>query len=271
MEHNRIMFRPSTDFRNTFLSDYVPGTATMATMDFDATPRRKALKDFMERTGIKVAPWEKEAGLGDGTLRKFLDEVSHTMTDRTLQRLAMAATRIIGKEVSVAELLGLAPVQSSFLNDAPARLRRMSETPGTSFASPALLRDLSVHASAKGGSDDMTSMVISSEPVAFMERPAPLAGVRDGYAVYISGTSMSPAYDDGDLALVNPSLPPRPNNYCVFQGAHEDGVHRALLKRLVKETSTAWQVKQFQPPLTFNLQKSHWPQAHVVIGKFERL
>lgn len=266
------MFRQSTDFRITFLSDYIPNAGTMTVMDFDTAKRRKALKDFQIRTGLKVAPWEKEAGLGDGTLRKYLDEVSHTMTDRTLQRLAMAATRMLGREVLVAEMLGETPIQGSFLNDVAGRARQqVTGAAGTSLATPAILRDLMVHSSAKGGTDDLSAMVISSEPVAYVERPAPLLGVVDGYAVYISGDSMSPAYESGDLAFVNPSLPPRPSNYCVFQGAHEDGVHRALLKRLVRETSTTWQVKQYEPPMTFSLQKSHWPQAHVVIGKFERI
>ena len=58
--------------------------------------------------------------------------------------------------------------------------------------------DLPVYASAEGGA----GIIITSEPIDFIRRPEPLLSVRDGYACYVIGDSMSPAYEQGDLLLV---------------------------------------------------------------------
>jgi len=237
-------------------------------MQFDEQQRRQALQAFIDRTGLKVSPWEKEAGLGDGTLRKFMDKVSHTLTDRTYQRLAAAATALCARQVSVPELQGLEAVQTSFLQPTRGRQGMAEPTPPPLLA---LDPNVAVYASAQGGEDGLGAMVLSSEPVAFILRPPPLNGIAGAYAVYISGFSMSPAYEDGDLALVNPSLPPRPNNFCIFQGARPDGSPLALVKRLVRETSNGWQVRQYEPAKTFTLQRPTWGRPHVIVGKYERV
>ncbi len=67
--------------------------------------------------------------------------------------------------------------------------------------------DLPVYASAEGGGE---VILITSEPMDFIRRPEPLLSVRDGYACYVIGDSMSPAYEQGDLLLLHPGRPARP-------------------------------------------------------------
>jgi hypothetical protein len=85
----------------------------MTEMDTHTEQRRRALTAFKEKGGFAVGRWEKEAGLGDGTLRKFLDGVATTITDRTIHRLAEGAAKILKRPVTEAELLGDQPPAGS--------------------------------------------------------------------------------------------------------------------------------------------------------------
>src|SRR5690349_21670507 len=61
--------------------------------------------------------------------------------------------------------------------------------------------DLPVYASAEGGEGQI---IVSLDPMELIPRPSPVLGVRDAYAVYITGESMIPEFEPGDLAIVNP-------------------------------------------------------------------
>ena len=58
---------------------------------------------------------------------------------------------------------------------------------------------------AEGGPGDM---VVSTDPIQYVQRPWFLEHIRDGYAVIVTGESMSPVYEPGDMVLVNPKLAP---------------------------------------------------------------
>src|SRR5437016_10049945 len=73
--------------------------------------------------------------------------------------------------------------------------------PGKSLAGA---RDLPVHASAEGGKGQL---IVTSDAVDWVLRPAPLANVKGGYGLIVVGESMCPEFEPGDIALVNPHLP----------------------------------------------------------------
>ena len=66
-------------------------------------------------------------------------------------------------------------------------------------------RDLRVYAAVEGGPG---VMVVSTDPIELVPRPWYMREVRDGYAVLVVGESMVPAFKPGDMAIVNPRLPP---------------------------------------------------------------
>ncbi|HEX4505066.1 MAG TPA: S24 family peptidase, partial [Alphaproteobacteria bacterium] len=70
-------------------------------------------------------------------------------------------------------------------------------------------RDFPVYGAAQGGPSG--AMAMSSDPIQHIARPDPLMTVKagSGYGIYVVGESMSPAYEQGDIALVHPGLPPR--------------------------------------------------------------
>lgn len=128
-------------------------------------------------------------------------------------------------------------------------------------------RDLPVYASAEGGGG---VLVMSSDPVDFVKRPAPLAQVKDGYALIVVGDSMYPEFKPGDEALVHPHLPPVRDEACVFQSDDGNGTMHVTIKVFVRATSTHWHVKQHNPPREFTLSRKEWQRAHRVVGKYSR-
>ena len=127
---------------------------------------------------------------------------------------------------------------------------------------------LQVFASAQGGTEG--AMVLSSEPVAWIPRDSRLEGITDAYGCFVSGDSMEPAYERGNLLLVNPTAPVGPGDDCVFVRETPDGTRYVLIKRLVKANAQSWTVKQYNPARTYTLARKDWQKAHLVIGKYNR-
>lgn len=122
---------------------------------------------------------------------------------------------------------------------------------------------LDVYASVEGGSG---AIVWSNEPMLKIPRPRPLIGVRDAYGVLVVGESMTPLVRPGFTVWVNPHLPPRPDDICIFR--HDvDGDFRATLKEYCGQTQDAWLVRRYQPKMRrFTLKKAEWPVCHVIVG-----
>jgi phage repressor protein C with HTH and peptisase S24 domain len=91
---------------------------------------------------------------------------------------------------------------------------------------------LQVFASAQGGSEG--AMLLSNEPVSWIPRDPRLEGLQDAYGCFVSGDSMEPAYERGNLLLVNPSADVSPGDDCVFLRETADGQRYVLIKRLVR-------------------------------------
>lgn len=122
---------------------------------------------------------------------------------------------------------------------------------------------LDVYASVEGGAG---AIVWSNEPMLKVPRPRPLIGIRDGYGVLVVGESMAPVIRPGYIVWVNPHLPPRIGDACLFRH-DEHGEFRAMLKEYCGQTAELWQVKRYQPKeRRFTLRKEEWPVCHVIVG-----
>ena len=113
-------------------------------------------------------------------------------------------------------------------------------------------------------------IIITSEPIDFIRRPEPLLSVRDGYACYVIGDSMSPAYEQGDLLLIHPGRPARPGDDCAFIRGQDDGTQEALIRRLLRSTPEKWRVRQFNPAKDLDLDRGHWQKIQLIVGKYSR-
>ena len=126
-------------------------------------------------------------------------------------------------------------------------------------------RDLPVFGTAQGGSG---ALIVTDQAVDYVVRPAPLLRVRDGYGMIVTGDSMSPKIESGDTVLVNPHLPHRNGDTCVFRNHQDDGTVQAIVKTLRRFTDETWFVRQFNPPKDFQLKRSEWQVCHVTVGSY---
>jgi transcriptional regulator with XRE-family HTH domain len=132
-------------------------------------------------------------------------------------------------------------------------------------------RDLPVYATVTQGDNGL--QVLSSDPVEYVARPAPLARVRDAYGVIVADDSMAPEVESGDIALINPHMPARAGDTCVFRSAGQDGAQRSCIKRVRKLMDKDWHVTEWSGEhgrRDFMLKRADWPVAHVTIGYFKR-
>lgn len=109
-----------------------------------------------------------------------------------------------------------------------------------------------------------------SEPVEYVRRTGGLANMPRVYAIKVVGDSMSDRYEDGDPAYVDPSQRPSNGDYVVVQLVKhdEDGeghLHIALLKQLVRKTTTYVELYQKKPESTFTIPLKEVHAIHRVV------
>ena len=215
-----------------------------------------AIRAGRERTGLTQAELAGEFGISKSAVNQW--ESGKNVPDaRKLGRLV----QLLGLDPAVAagvpqETRG-AHAAGVDGNPSPTRLLRESPTGGRP--------DIPVWASAEAGHDG--AMVLVNDPIDYIRRSERMLGVRHPFAFYVIGTSMSPAIEHGDQVVIHPGMPPQPGRDHVFLQQQPDGTMLALVKRLVRPTTTAWKVRQFNPARDFELSRSKWSKALMITEK----
>lgn len=130
--------------------------------------------------------------------------------------------------------------------------------------------DLPVYSIVQGGRG---ALVLENEPFTQITRPKRLIGRTGGYGVLVIGNSMSPEYNENDIAYVDPRLHPKKDDPCVFQGIREDGTVEAMMKYLDRSpdaSDTLYYVRTgpgAKPFKKFTVKKADWQRCHVAVGK----
>ncbi len=145
------------------------------------TDRRAAVRLFMDRKGLKTAPWCRDAKVRESTLRDFLSGRNATMTLDTLDKLAAAA------DATIAEMIG---------EKVGATARPTKDM--------VPIKSLEVRASMGGGLD----VLEEPEGQPFFFRRAWIEKLLDGkpgqlrVITDLTGDSMLPTINNGDIGLV---------------------------------------------------------------------
>lgn len=161
-----------------------------------------------------------------------------------------------GRESSIAQR------HTSFIMSDAGQTTPNKITPGNELVGE---NDLPVFGTAQGGQG---ALIVTDRAVDWVVRPAPLLRVREGYGMIITGDSMSPKIDGGDTVLVNPHLPARSGDTCIFRCHDDDGTVHAIVKELRGEASDHWKVRQYNPKKDFTLKKSEWQVCHKIVGTY---
>lgn len=226
-------------------------------------PLLERIERRLNALGISARKASLDAGLSDAYIKNIRDGKSKSPKVEELTRLAASLSTTI--EWLTTEK-GVEDVR-----DAKATERQSAGAfePVTMPGRPLVgERSLPVYAAAMGGSGHP---IITFDPIDHVKRPALLENVRDAYAIYIVNDSMVPAFEQGDLALVNPHLPPARDKNVVLYHVPPFNVEEAeaIVKRLLSYDDRDWLLRQYNPPRDFREAKADWPYCHRIVGKYD--
>lgn len=187
-----------------------------------------------------------------GTNQQTVDRIESGITKHS--RATPAILRALGLELDQSD--------SGDVKLEPARLISGEQLVGE--------RDLPVYSSAEGGGG---ALILSTDPIEWVKRPAPLANVKGGYGIYIVGESMVPRFNPSEIALVHPHLPFRAGvDVVLYRGDVQD--HHAIVKHLRGASSSVWKLRQWNPAegesMDFELDRAEWTVCHVIVGSYTR-
>lgn len=107
-------------------------------------------------------------------------------------------------------------------------------------------RKIPVYGRAVGGVDGEFEM--NGSFLFEVMAPPSLSESRGAYAVQVSGDSMSPRYEDGEICFVDPNRRVKRGDYVIVQlRLEEDGPLLAYVKRFVRRNDVELVLEQFNP------------------------
>lgn len=230
------------------------------------------LRRLQERAGLSYDAIARKAGYrGRSSVQRFFspDYAPQYLPLSVAERLAAAF-----EETSV----GRDPIMA--LAGLPEKNATTVQYEGQSLAK--LLRDVPVYGTALGASRDFDGTAIeqttlnTGEIIAFFQRPTMLNGRTNVYGLYIQGSSMSPRFEHGESAFVERGRPARIGDEVVvyLRDKEEDDGERAagvLVKRLVRNSASYVELEQFNPPVTFKIERENIVRIDRVIPWAELL
>ncbi|SME96800.1 Phage repressor protein C, contains Cro/C1-type HTH and peptisase s24 domains [Tistlia consotensis] len=218
-----------------------------------------------------VRLWRQERRLSQPQLAKLVG-----VSQQAIQQLESGETRTPRYLVRLAREMGADPealldgrlepaagarAAAAALAAAAPPLPNATAAAAASFGA----RDLPVYASAQGGPE---GMMVSYEPIEWIERPAPLAGVPSAFAMYVVNDSMEPRYRQGDLLLVHPQRPVKRGQDVLVIRASDESQHAAYVKELVALDEARVRLRQLNPPGEFELERGLVVGLHLVVGVY---
>jgi phage repressor protein C with HTH and peptisase S24 domain len=223
--------------------------------------------DSMAETDSDVGAIVRKARLGKGLSQPELAQRVGTK-QQTIQKIEGGIIKHSSFLPAIANELGIA--QDKVVRNAKGLSAPLETVPASRLIGEN--RDLKVYGVVQGGSG---ALILSNDPVEYVARPEPLARVTNGYGVIVVEDSMAPEFRSGDIALVNPNIPPRSGDTCIFRHVEPDGSETACIKYLRRQTESAWQVSEWQAAdgsgtRDFSLKKAEWQTCHVTVGNYKR-
>ncbi|WP_333837954.1 XRE family transcriptional regulator [Novosphingobium sp.] len=141
---------------------------------------------------------------------------------------------------------------------------------GTALGSDRMVDDLAVE----------QTYLYSDDVIGRAKRPVVLDGRADVYGIYVQGSSMDPAFEDGQLIFVEGRRQPRVGEYVLVylrrnggdqEGDDGESARTVLVKRLTKRSASFLELEQFNPRAKFTVTTADVLKYHRVIPYTELL
>lgn len=211
----------------------------------DSIPTR--IRRLLTRSGVSQESAAKSMGYSHASgLQRYLAEEDYTKEYVSIAFAKKLADAIAGRgnpPISTNEVLELAGII------APTITPTVEALPGPAMPSVnSLPIDVPVLGTAVGGSAGDFSF--NGQTIDYVRRPPGMARTRNIFCIFLSGDSMHPRLDHGDMLYINPNRPARAGEDVLVEmhppRPAEPGV--AYVKQLEAKTPTKLILKQFNPP-----------------------
>lgn len=204
------------------------------------------MKQARETAGFKSA---RDAALSNGWPESSYR--AHENGTRTIgQDDAIRYARRFGNVTAEFILFGPTGSARAAVDPVPAR-NVLLPKPDASFPIPMQFppRMLPVFGQAAGGMNEDGRFILNGQKVADVFCPPALTNVVGAYGIYISGESMAPRYEHGELLLIHPGLPVSRGNYVLAQIQGDDGdPPYGYVKKFISKNAKELVLEQLNPP-----------------------
>lgn len=223
----------------------------------------------METLGARIRHARNARGLKQHELAEALGiaRVNISTWENDVTRPETARLPLLADILGVSEswLLSRAGDDPAASTDKPAKeAPKVRIVPGAQLVLP---DKMPIYAAARGGDGHV---IVTFEAVDYVKKPAELENVRGGYGLLIEGDSMVPAFRPGDMALVNPHLPPaKEKNVILYHTPPHGGDVEAIVKQLNGWNDREWFLQQWNPFREFSEFRQEWPICHRVVGRYD--
>lgn len=126
-------------------------------------------------------------------------------------------------------------------------------------------RDVPILGSGSCGEDGLFEL--NGQTLDHAKRPPRLIGVKDAYALWVTGLSMAPWRRHGELVYVHPHQPINVGDFVVVQLKPErsDGLIGAYIKELTRRTAKELRLKQYNPAEEITIPMSKVGALHRIV------
>ena len=215
--------------------------------------RGQRLRERRKAVGLDITELAKAIGVSQPAVSQW--EIGTTAPNRK----------------KVARLAQILRVPASWILSDDEMLLQNVNNQAQSPAVASLPIDVPVFGVAVGGSDG--DFRLNGQVVDYVRRPPGISSLRNVYALWIMGDSMSPWNKDGDLIYVTPARPPVVGDHVVvqLQDASDGEPGLAMVKLLIGKTPTQLKLGQYNPTREFNLALTKVKAVHKVLSLRELL
>lgn len=230
------------------------------------------LRAMAERSGRSYREIAKAAGYsGASSVQRYFQD-DYDAPALPMNVASKLAQGFQGTSVSPEEVMALAGM--------PLTLNAVTFNPADGITKTT--RDIPVYGTALGSLFNFEGVAVEQtlldqgDVIDYFRRPQALTGRADVYGVYIQGGSMSPRFDEGEIAFVDGKRPPQIGDDVVvylrqFNGHDGEQLTACLIKRLVRRTASYVELEQFNPATTFRIEIEKIAKIHRVIPWAELL
>lgn len=214
------------------------------------------LRRLQERAGLSYDAIAKKAGYsGRSSVQRFF------APEYNPQFIPLSVANKLADAFAETEV-GRGPIMA--LAGVPETNANVIQFQGSSLER--MRRDVPVYGTALGAARDFDGHAIEQttlnrgEVIGYFPRPVVLNGRGEVYGLYIQGSSMSPRFEHGESAFVERGRTPRIGDEVVIyiRDTDQDDGETAtgvMIKRLVRMSASYVELEQFNPPVTFKIDR----------------